>query len=344
MRVLIVRLSAMGDIVHTLPAVTDAWRARPDVTFDWLVDEAFADLPRLHKGIERVIPAGFLRYKKHWRSAFASGEIGSFLTDLRSKKYDLVIDVQGIFKSAFAALLARGTRAGYIGRDVHEWGAHLTYAKRFAAPETQHIVAQIRQLLSSALDYRFDPEVIDHGIDPSRLPEVELAIDTPYLVFVHSTAWPSKNLPLDHWRRLVTLARKQGYAIALPWGSEAERTRSVDLAGGDEGVVVLPSMSIAQKAAIIAGASGSVGLDTGLSHIAGALGVPSVTIYGPTDPRLVGSLGADQRHVVADFRCLYCHKENCRLDGVRRDEPVCLDTITGERVWEELSSLLASAV
>ncbi|HTH50481.1 MAG TPA: lipopolysaccharide heptosyltransferase I [Pyrinomonadaceae bacterium] len=343
MRVLIVRLSAMGDIVHTLPAITDASRARPDVTFDWLVDEAFADLPRLHPAIERVIPAAFKRYKKDWRSAFSSGEVGVFLNELRREKYDLVIDAQGLFKSAFAALLARGTRAGYIGRDVHEWGAHLTYAKRFAAPETQHLVTQIRQLLSSALEYEFDASVVDHGIDRSRLPSVERFADPPYLVFIHSTAWPSKNWPIDHWRRLIALARDNGYKIVMPWGSEKERLKSQELAGDDTGIVLLPQMSIAEKAAVIAQASGSVGLDTGLSHISGALGVPSVTVYGPTDPRLVGSLGANQRHVVADFRCLFCHKEKCRLDGVTRDQPVCLDTVSGESVWEELSALLANA-
>lgn len=343
MRVLIVRLSAMGDIVHTLPAVTDAVRARPDVTFDWLVDETFADIPRLHPGIERVITASFLKYKKNWRSAFASGEVGSFIRELREFKYDLIIDVQGIFKSAFAAMLARGRRAGYIGRDVHEWGAHLTYAERFAAPETQHIVTQIRQLLSAALGYEFDPSRVDHGLDRTRLPQVDLPADSPFLVFVHSTAWPSKNWPADHWRRLIALARADGFQIVLPWGTESERLRSVELAGNDQGVKVLSAMTIGQKAAVISAAAGSLGLDTGLSHLAGALGMPSITIYGPTDPQLVGSKGEHQRHVVADFRCLFCHKESCRLDGIRRDEPVCLDTVTGDTVWGEMKNLLANA-
>jgi heptosyltransferase-1 len=333
----------MGDLVQTLPAITDAKRARPEITFDWVVDESFADVPRMHSAVERVIPTAFKRYGRGWRKAFASGEIPAFLRELRGAKYDLIVDVQGEFKSALAALLAKGSRAGYVGRDVHEWGAHLTYARRYRAAKGQHSLVRMRQLLASVLDYEYDDSIIDYGIDHSSLPEIEIGIPTPYLVFVHSTSWTAKNWPLDHWRRLIRLARDAGYTIVIPWGSEAEREKSLDLAGGDSGVVVLPPMSIAQKASIISRAKGTVGLDTGLSHISAALGVPSVTVYGATDPALVGALGANQVHLVPEFRCLYCHQKTCRLDGIERAEPACLDTITGEAVWQELSKLLASA-
>jgi len=107
-------------------------------------------------------------------------------------------------------------------------------------------------------------------------------------------------------------------------------------------LIVLPPMSIAQKAAIIADAIGTIGLDTGLSHISAALGVPSVTVYGATHPALVGALGENQVHVVPEFRCLYCHQKTCRLDGIERAEPVCLDTVPGAEVWRQLERLLAT--
>ena len=343
MRVLIVRLSAMGDLVQTLPAITDAKRARPDITFDWVVDESFADVPRMHPAVEQVIPSAFKRYGRGWREAFASGEIQSFLKQLRGAKYDLIVDVQGEFKSALAALLARGLRAGYVGKDVHEWGAHLTYARRHRAAKGQHSLRRMRQLLSSVLDYDYDPHDIDYGIDRSRLPDIDLTLPQPYLVFIHSTSWAAKNWPVDHWRRLIAASRDAGYNIVLPWGSENERKKSEELAVDYAGVIVLPPMSILQKASIIGGAAGTVGLDTGLSHIAAALGVPSVTVYGPTDPALVGALGENQVHVVPEFRCLYCHQKVCRLDGVERDEPACLDMVPGSDVWQELSKLFASA-
>jgi heptosyltransferase-1 len=341
MHVLIVRLSAMGDLVQTLPAITDANRARSEITFDWVVDESFADVPRMHSGVERVIPSAFKRYGRGWRKAFATGEVQAFLRQLRESRYDLIVDIQGEFKSALAGLLARGSRTGYVGSDVHEWGAHLTYARRHRVPKGQHSLTRMRQLLASVLKYDFDPEVIDYGIERSRLPLVEIDTPRPYLVFIHGTSWASKNWPVDHWRRLIRLARDAGYEIVLPWGSETERMRSKDLAGDDPGVLVLPPMSIAQKAAVISNAIGTVGLDTGLSHISAALGVPSVTIYGATDPALVGALGENQVHVVPAFRCLYCHQKTCRLDGVEREEPACLNTVSGAEVWRQLAELLA---
>ena len=341
MRVLIVRLSAMGDLVQTLPAISDAKRARPDITLDWVVDESFADVPRMHPGVERVIPSAFKRYGRGWRKAFASGEVQAFLREIREYRYDLIVDIQGEFKSALAGLLARGSRAGYVGTDVHEWGAHLTYASRHRAAKGQHSLRRMRQLLASVLEYTYDDDVIDYGIDRSRLSRLDIDIPRPYLVFIHSTSWTSKNWPVDHWRRLISLAREAGYTIVLPWGSEAERMKSQDLAGDDPGVIVLPPMSISEKAAIISKATATVGLDTGLSHISAALGVPSVTLYGATDPALVGALGANQVHVVPEFRCLFCHQKTCRLDGIERDQPACLDTISGAEVWGELSKLLA---
>jgi heptosyltransferase-1 len=342
MRVLIVRLSAMGDLVQTLPAITDAKRARPETIFDWVVDESFADVPRMHPGVDRVITSSFKRYGRGWRKAFASGEVQAFLKQLREHRYDLIIDVQGEFKSALAALLARGSRAGYVASDVHEWGAHLTYASRHRAAKGQHSLVRMRQLLASVLNYGFDPDVIDYGIDRSRLPKIEIDLTRPYLVFIHSTSWMSKNWPVDHWSRVIDLAREAGYTVVLPWGSEAERLKSKDLKGDDNGVIALPPMSIMQKASIINSAAATVGLDTGLSHIAAALGVPSVTVYGATDPALVGALGENQVHVVPEFRCLYCHQKTCRLDAIERAEPVCLDTVSGAEVWQQLDRLLAT--
>jgi len=326
MRVLIVRLSAMGDLVHTLPAITDAKNARPDVTIDWVVDEAFADVPRMHPGVDRIIISTL-------RSSGGSRQITNFLSELRREKYDLIVDLQGIFKSATTAALARGQKAGYASSDIHEWGAHVFYSSKFRVDPGQHSLQRMRQLLASALGYSYDRDQIDYGVSRLLLPTVDLQLPDPYLVFVHSTSWASKNWPIDHWRHLVSLARSAGNTVVLPWGSETERLRSVQLAGSDGGILVLPQMSIAEKAAIISGAAGTIGLDTGLSHIAAAFDIPSVTLYGPTDPTRVGATGRHQTHLVPDFRCLYCHKEICRLDGIERELPQCLDRVTATEVW-----------
>jgi len=326
----------MGDLVHTLPAVTDAKNARTDLVIDWVVDEAFADVPRMHPGVDNVIVSTL-------RSAGGASRLPQFLRELRKEKYDRIVDLQGIFKSSMTAALARGPKAGYASANIHEWGAQVFYSDKFEVQPGQHSLQRMRELLALALDYEYDRNAVDYGVSRLLLPEIEINLREPYLVFVHSTSWPSKNWPLDHCRQLITLARAAGYSIVLPWGSDAERLRSVDIAGGHSGVTVLPQMSIAQKAAIIAEASCTIGLDTGLSHIAAAFGVPSVTLYGPTNPSQVGATGANQTQLVPEFRCLYCHRETCRLDGVERELPQCLDRVTAKEVWALMEERLAGA-
>ncbi len=344
MRVLIVRISSMGDLVHTLPALTDAARAIPGLCFDWVVDEAFAEVPAWHASVETVMPSAFRRWRRDPRAAWQSGEPREFLRQVRRRHYDLVVDVQCELKSAFAARLARGVRYGYDSRTVHEWGAQFAYHKRFAVAKGQHSIQRMRQLLAAALNYSFDAAVIDYGVDRARLPPVSLALPAPYLVYIHSTSWASKNWPVAYWQELTRRARAAGYAIVLPWGTETERQRALEIAANDVGVVVLPPLSISEKATIIGGALATVGLDTGLSHIAAALDIPSVTIYGATDPNLCGTVGRNQVQVISDFECVRCHQTRCTYPGAVQPIPSCLVGVRPEQVWQELESLLHERV
>src|SRR6266581_4420782 len=279
MRVLIVRLSSMGDVVHTLPAITDAAKAIPGLRFDWAVDEAFAQIPSWHPSVETVLPAALRR----WGPKLTSDEVSEFRKKLRSRRYDFIVDLQGEFKSALIARFARGVRCGYDAASVHERGAQLMYGKNY-------------------------------GVDRARLLPAPLEIKAPYVVFIHSTSWESKNWPEEYWRDLTRHATEIGLRVVLPWGSEVERQRSQRIAAENESVFVLPQLSISEKAWIISRAVATVGLDTGLSHIAAALGVPSVTIYGATDPKLCGAIGKHQVQIVSDFECVACHKEACFHD------------------------------
>src|ERR1700757_2368155 len=147
MRVLIVRLSSMGDVVHTLPALTDAAKAIPGLQVDWAVDESFAQIPAWHKSVERVFPTALRR----WGSNVTAPEVREFRRDLRASKYDFVVDLQGEFKSALIARLARGVRCGYDARSVHERGAQLTYRKKFAVSKDLHSIQRMRRLLAQTL-------------------------------------------------------------------------------------------------------------------------------------------------------------------------------------------------
>ena len=329
----------MGDLVQTLPSLSDAARAIPGIIFDWIVDESFAQVPSWHRNVQTVIPGAFRRWKKDWRGAYKSGEPQSFLRKVRAQKYDYIIDVQCELKSALASRLAKGPRYGYDSRAVHEWGAQFFYQNRFFVPKEQHSMRRMRQLLATALGYQYDEQQVDYGIDRSRLGPVTIELPERFVVFIHSTSWTSKVWPEFYWQELLNKVTSAGYAVVLPWGDEAERQRSIRIAAGNDKAIVLPPLSISEKAAIIERAAATVGLDTGLSHIAAALDIPSITIYGATDPLLVGATGKHQLHFGSTFECVGCHETECKYTGPAEFKPACLVEITPELVWQKLNDL-----
>ncbi len=340
MHILIVRLSAMGDLVQTLPALTDAVKAFPEIRFDWVVDESFAQVPAWHPQVDRVIPTAFRRWGRTPLGTLRNGAFQSFVKQLRTRDYDLIVDVQGGLKSAFAARLAKGVRAGHDARGVHDWGAQFLYQKTFRVPKGQHSIQRMRQLLSAALGYEYVVREVDYGIDHASVGAASIELPQPYLVFIHSTSWSSKVWAEQYWTDLARLAAAAGFNVVLPWGDSAERGRSERIAAGNERAIVLPQLSISEKATIISRARATVGLDTGLSHIAAAFAIPSVTIYGATDPLLVGATGKNQVHLTSTFECVRCHQAECNYTGSSDFKPACLVELKPDRVWQELEGLM----
>lgn len=330
----------MGDLVQALPALTDAAKAIPDIRFDWVVDESFAQVPTWHPRVEKVIPSAFRRWGSNWRQAIKIGEPQKFLKQLRARHYDLIVDVQGGLKSAFVARMARGVRCGYERRAVHDWGAQFAYQRKFLVPKGSHSIRRMRRLLADALGYQHAEDEVDYGINRARLASVPLDLPEPYIVFVHSTSWASKCWPEVYWQDLTRKAGEAGFHVVFPWGDESERQRALRIATSHARTIVLPQLSISEKAAIINRAQATVGLDTGLSHIAAALDIPSLTIYGATDPLLVGATGKRQLHMTSAFECVRCHEVNCTYEGLAEFKPACLVEITPDRVWRQLQDLL----
>lgn len=342
MRILIVRLSSMGDVVHTLPALSDAARADPAIRFDWAVDEAFAQIPAWHRNVETVFPVALRRWRGDLVTSRDRSEVSSFLKDLRRERYDLVVDLQGEFKSALIARLARGARCGYDGPSAREWGAHVSYRQRFNVPKGAHSMARMRRLLSQALSYSFDEGEIDYGIVRERLLPAPIELKRPYIVFIHNTSWNSKNWPEHYWRELMNQVAASGFSVIFPWGSETDRERAARITHENPNGMVLPKLSISEKASIIAGAAATVGLDTGLSHIAAALGIPSVTLYGATDPNLCGAIGENQIHIASGFECVRCHETECTYTTTTF-KPACFEEIKPADVWTKLQHAIAMA-
>ncbi len=326
MRVLIVKTSSLGDLVHTLPAVTDAAAAIPGIAFDWVAEEAFGEIPAAHPAVQRVIPIALRR----WRRERSCNEIPAFLKALRRERYDLIIDAQGLmFKSALVALLARGPCAGYDRRSARDPWVALTYRRGYAVAREQHAIARIRQLFARALGYRLPEGAPAYGLNPGcRAPT-----DPPALLLLHGTTWPSKHWPERYWAELIRLALRQGLSVQLPWGSEAERQRAERLAEGQPQVRVLPRMGLAELMPVLRRATGVIGLDSGLSHLAAALAVPGVTIYGATRQELTGVVGVRHRNLVATFPCAPCLKRHCGYAGASSVQPACYEQLTPARVW-----------
>lgn len=290
MRLLLVKTSSLGDVIHALAPLTDAARAIPDLTCDWLIEEAYRDVPTWHPAIRRVIPCALRRWRLSLGATLASGEWGRFRADLRREQYDLVLDAQGLLKSAWLASQARGPSAGRSFGSAREGLASLLYGYRIPVDVHLNEVEQLRQLFALALGYERPAEPADFGLDRARF---SAPSEPPYVLFLHAAAWPSKLWPEAHWHALGRDVRAKGLRVLLPWGNEAERAAAQRIAqacGGE----VLPQLGIAQLAARIAGARCVVGLDTGLTHLAVALAVRTMTLYGPSIP-VFGKLARGER-------------------------------------------------
>jgi heptosyltransferase-1 len=350
LRVLIVKVSSLGDIIHTLPAVTDAHRARRDLTFDWVVEENFVEVPSWHPAVDKVIPVAFRRWRKSLLKTYMNREFRAFRRLLQSEHYDLVIDAQGLIKSGVISRISKGLTVGLSNRTIREPLATLFYNKMYSVPWTEHAVDRVRQLFSRALKYNYNPEQIDYGI---RLPQLaqRAADDRPSIVFLHGTTWVTKHWPEYYWRHLAQLASSSGYRVLLPWGDDKEKARAEFIAAGIDATEVLPRLSLSELAGQINEADGVIGVDTGLGHLAAALAKPTVTLYGPTNPGLSGTFGHNQLHLNSTLNCAPCIKKVCAYNGPGvTDEfdgtpfpvvPACFASHRPELVWQQFQQLVS---
>lgn len=292
MRVLIVKTSSMGDVLHTLPALTDAVQALPGIRFDWVVEEGFAQIPSWHEAVERVIPVAIRRWRKAWFSAPVKAERKAFRDAVRAVRYDAIIDAQGLVKSAaLVTRLAHGVKHGMDWSTAREPLASLFYNRKHHIARQQHAVERTRELFAASLGYAKPPTQGDYAI------ALHFTGDTaarPYAVFLHATTRDDKHWPEEHWRALIALLADSRLRIKLPWGAPHEEARARRLADGFDFVDVLPKMSLSDVAQTLAGARFVVSVDTGLSHLTAALDRPNITLYGPTDPGLIGGYGKNQ--------------------------------------------------
>lgn len=338
-RVLIIKTSSLGDVVHTMTALTDAALEAPDIRFDWLVEESLADLPSLHPAVDKVMPVAFRRWHRQPLEFLRSGEYRNLRTALGSIRYDAIIDAQGLLKSALLSWLAQGTRYGLDWFSVREPLASLVYQRRVRIAKDTHAVLALRQLFSAALGYTMPGSAPALMIDRTRLPPSPPAA-CPYVVFVHGTQWPTKHWPERYWIDLAHLVQGAGFTSWLPAHGEVEGHRARRIAESCSAARILPPSGLAEVVSILAAAEGVVGVDTGLAHLSAALGVPTVVLFGPTSPRRTGAVGHHHRNLSATFTCAPCLRRQCRYDGPSQVTPACFENLSPSRVFTELMYLM----
>lgn len=337
MRVLLIKTSSMGDVIHTLPALTDAQAVVPGLRVDWVVEEAFADLAGRHPAVEQVLPCALRRWRRHPLRARRSGEWGGFKARLQATEYDAVIDAQGLIKSAFLTRLARGPKYGLDRTSAREALSARVLDHPLPIPRGGHAVSRVRELFARVLGYATPDSAPDYGLHRQQEPR-SLLTPGADLVFCHGTTWPTKHYPEAFWRELVEWADEAGHRVHLPWGDETEKRRAERLVRGVPGARVLPRLSLEALTERFLGWDAFIAVDTGLAHLAAATGMPGVALYGPTDPRLTGVWGSRAQSLGAEFPCAPCVQEKCTYRGSlgKGVEPPCFSSLKPQWVWQRL--------
>lgn len=293
-RLLIVKTSSMGDVVHALPVLSDIAAHVPGATVDWVVEEAFADIPRLHPALARALPVALRRWR---RSLFARStwrELRAARSAMQVHTYHRIVDCQGLVKSAWVARWATGPVAGPDAASAREPIAARFYDLRFPVERGAHAIARNRALAGAALGYtpngapRFALRVPDIAAEPNgTLP----APGAAFAVLLTNASRATKLWPDDRWVEVADALAARGMRSVLLWGSEEEGERTRARAARMRDAIVAPRLPLARIAALLGRARVVVGLDTGLAHLAAALGAPTVGIFCDYDPALVGITG-----------------------------------------------------
>lgn len=334
MRVLIIKLTSMGDLMHAFPAITDAVDRVPNITFDWVVDEGFAEVPQWHPAVDQVITTAHRRWKKNFSSAWKNSEFSAFHQRLNRDDYDVIIDLQSNLKSALVSWLRKGVVHSYDKNTCREKPAYWAYQKQYNIPLKQHAIERQREIFSRIFSYERPSTVPNYGVDLSAYPlpdfsasssaELPELLPEHYVVCVHNASWPTKLWPLDYWTQLIQKISDKGYTAVLPCGSQEEYERAQAIAKAHVNAIALPKMALNNMAAILSHAKAAVCSDTGLAHMAAVAATPAITLYAVTDTLLIGTVGQGQQHIVAD---------NQQTNAAMSD-------ISVEAVWEQLQPLL----
>ena len=311
MRALIIKLTSMGDLMHALPALTDASKAYPGIQFDWIVDEKFSAVPSWHPKVSKIITTNHRTWKKQLLSSSLRRELIELKTKINATDYDVVIDMQNNLKSAILSYFVTKEVHGLNKNSAREYPAHLAYEFKHEVPKNLHAIARQRSLLALSLNYKIDDKSIDYKVDKSVFKAPNFKLPNKYLVLVHNASWPTKLWPIPYWQKFIELINQEGYTAILPSGSEKEVARAKEIVSSNKKAIALKQLSLNEVAYVIENSLGCVCSDTGLAHLSAVLDKPAVTMYSVTDEGLIGTRGKNQEHIISS---------DARMESIKPDE------------------------
>lgn len=338
-RVMLVRLSSLGDIIHTWPALTDLHRQRPGIELHWLVESDYAELAALHPLVQQVWPVSLRRLLRQRRrvdwQCFQQQR-----ADWRSVVFDRVLDSQGLIKSA---LISRQVRAhshhGFAAGSSRERLAGWFTGQGHQVDPALPAICRYRELLADVFGYQYRGEP-DFGVADQF---TDVTVQPERVLLLPGTAWLSKRWSPQYWQTLAARLLADGATVTMLWGDAAERQLASGLAAQ------LPALQVPDErlplpalARLIAGQGLVVGLDSGLSHLAGALGRPTVTLFGASSLDYAGVPGRQAHNISAGLSCSPCQRRQCpRLPPGSKQTPPCMAALTADQVWQQVSAIRA---
>lgn len=348
-RILIVKLSALGDVAHALPIVDYLRKAAPDATVDWVVDRRFAPLLEGHPGLRRVVPLDIRRWKSTWRSREARTEAAESCRILRAGEYDAAIDIQGNAKSGVITRVSGAPlRFGFDRHSVREV-TNLLFTNRKVAlrPEDGHIVSKLLRVACAPFDGKVpaSPGLGAIAIGAAeeetarRLVEGAFPGSNPILVVHAGTTWETKRMDPEFWAAAIRGLRAAfpGLGVLLSWGSDEEREeakRTRDLVNG--GADLLSRLSLKEWAAVCRRCGFLMAPDTGPLHVGAAAGARTVSVFRATDGNRNAPRGDGHRFLQAPLPCTACLRKRCDRDAE------CRKTIPPEDAAGAMSELMAT--
>jgi len=313
-KVLIIKTSSMGDIAHTFPAIYELKKNIKNIEIDWVVEESFVDVVKLNKHVNNIITVNTRRWRKNWFRNI--GNVFKFIKKLRAKKYDYVIDAQGLHKSLIITRLSKVNNKNKFGYDKNSIrGKYISwlYYNQISVSKEQHAIYRIQELFGKVFDYKFiKKESPDYGIESEKF------INKKTIMFISNTTWETKKWPINNWIELGKLFSKNNYKIIINSGNDFEYKDACNIKEhllNITNVEILKNESLDEKIEIIKKCDYVFSVDTGLAHVSALLGKNTIAIYGATSPKLTGIKGKNCTILYAKYNCSPCLKKKCRFEN-----------------------------